>query len=207
MAERRFTVRRARLAASAALAVAALSLGGCLSSLAGSMPASLLTLTADNAPPANAQRQGTVATSLTVLVPSVPQKLRTPRIPVQATPTSIAYVAEAQWVEAPARLFQRLLSETVAARSNRLVLDESQYITGPGELLAGELLEFGVDAASGQAVVTYQALRLTGNGEAVAQRRFEAREPVGEVNAANAGAALNRAANRVAVEVSSWLAG
>lgn len=198
------TLRRLRL--TLAVPMAALLLGGCLSSLTGSVPDSLLTLTPDAAPPVNAQRQGTVATALTVLVPSVPQKLRTPRIPVQATPTSIAYVADAQWVEAPARLFQRLLSETVAARTNRLVLDESQYITGPGELLAGELLEFGVDAASGQAVVTYQALRLTGNGEAVAQRRFEAREPVGEVNAVNTGAALNRAANRVAADVAGWVA-
>lgn len=194
-----------RLRSLAAVPAAALLLAGCLGSLTGRVPDSLLTLSADNVPPANAQRQGTVATALTVLVPSVPQKLRTPRIPVQATATSIAYVQDAQWVEAPARLFQRLLSETVAARTNRLVLDESQYITGPGELLAGELLEFGIDAASGQAVVTYQALRLTGNGETVAQRRFEARESVGEINAVNSGAALNRAANRVAIEVAGWI--
>jgi cholesterol transport system auxiliary component len=108
-------------------------------------------------------------------------------------------------VEAPARLFQRLLSETVAARTNRLVLDESQYITGPGELLAGELLEFGIEAGTNEAVVTYQALRLTGNGETVSQRRFEARQLVGEINAANVGTALNRAANRVAADVAGWL--
>lgn len=199
--------RRPRAAAFrlAIIAPLAFALAGCISSLTGRVPEQLLSLSADSAPPADAQRQGTVATSLTVLVPTVPQKLRTPRIPVQATPTSIAYVADAHWVEAPARLFQRLLSETVAARTNRLVLDESQYITGPGELLAGELLEFGIDAASGQAVVTYQALRLTGDGATVAQRRFEAREPVGEVNAANAGTALNRAANRVAADVAGWV--
>ncbi len=199
--------RHLRGAVTATLAVLSLSLGGCLSSITGSVPDNLLTLSAENALPADAQRQGTVASSLTVLVPTVPQKLRTPRIPVQATPTSIAYVADAVWVEAPARLFQRLLSETVAARTNRLVLDESQYITGPGELLAGELLEFGVDAASGQVVVSYQALRLTGNGEAVAQRRFEAREGVGEINPANVGNALNRAANRVAIDVAAWVGG
>lgn len=205
-AERFAPHRRWQQSTKAMLVALALTLGGCLGALTGSVPDSLLTLSAENALAANAQRQGTVASSLTVLVPTVPQKLRTPRIPVQATPTSIAYVADAVWVEAPARLFQRLLSETVAARTNRLVLDESQYITGPGELLAGELLEFGVDAASGQAVVTYQALRLTGNGEAVAQRRFEARERVGEINAPNVGDALNRAANRVAADVAGWLA-
>ena len=199
------TSRAAYLRAIAVGTGAALFLSGCLS-LGGAVPDSLLTLSADNVPPANSARQGTVATSLTVLVPSVPQMLRTPRIPVQTTATSIAYVADAQWVEAPARLFQRLLSETVAARTNRLVLDESQYITGPGELLAGELLEFGVEAGTNEAVVTYQALRLTGNGGTVSQRRFEARELVGEVNAANVGAALNRAANRVAADVAGWVA-
>ena len=196
---------RVRRTATATLAVLALSLGGCLSALTGSVPASLLTLSADDVLPANSARQGTVATALTVLVPSVPQKLRTPRIPVETTTTSIAYVADAVWVEAPARLFQRLLSETVAARTNRLVLDESQYITGPGELLAGELLEFGIEAGTNEAVVTYQALRLTSNGNSVSQRRFEARELVGEINPANVGSALNRAANRVAADVAAWV--
>jgi cholesterol transport system auxiliary component len=189
----------------APLVTAAVLLSGCLGSLAGRVPESLLSLRADAAPPANTQREGAVTSALTILVPNVPQKLRTQRIPVQATATTIAYVQDAQWVEAPARLFQRLLSETVSARSTRLVLDESQYITGPGEVLAGELLEFGVDAARGEAVVVYQAVRLTGNGRTVAQRRFEAREPVAPIEAQAVGAALNRAANRVAADVASWV--
>jgi cholesterol transport system auxiliary component len=189
-----------------ALVVAALTLSGCLGSLAGRVPDSLLTLSADEQPPARSAREGTVATSLTVLVPSVPQKLRTPRIPVITSDTSIAYVQNAQWVEPPARLFQRLLSETVAARTNRLVLDESQYISERGELLAGELLEFGIEAGTNEAVVTFQAMRVARNGETVSQRRFEARQLVGEVNAANVGVALNRAANEVAAEVAAWVA-
>lgn len=184
--------------------VAALLLSGCLS-LGGATPDTLLTLRADQAPAADAGRTGTPATALTVLVPNVPQKLRTPRIPVQATATSLAYVQDAQWVDAPARLFQRLVAETVAARTTRLVLDESQYVTGPGDVLSGELLEFGVDAQAGQVVVIYQAMRLTGDGQTIAQRRFEAREPVAPVEAGPVGEALNRAANRVAIDVAAWV--
>ncbi len=187
----------------ATLAAATL-LSGCLS-FGPKTPDSLLSLRPDAAPAANATRSGSAGSALTVLVPTVPQKLRTARVPVQSGGTAIAYVKDAQWVEAPARLFQRLLSETIAARGTRLVLDESQYVAAPGELLSGELLDFGIDADRGEAVVTYQALRLRGNGASITQRRFEAREPVSPVDAATSGAALNRAANRVAADVALWV--
>lgn len=185
---------------------AALMLAGCLS-LGGNVPPSLLNLTADRAPAPDAVRSGSAQTALTVVIPSVPQKLRTPRVPVETGGTEVAYLKDAQWVEPPARLFQRLLSETLSASGGRLVLTETELITGPGELLSGDLLDFGVDADTGQAVVTFQAMRLTNDGSTIAQRRFQARESVGELSPANAGAALNRAANRVAAEVSAWMAG
>lgn len=185
---------------------AALLLSGCLS-LGGNVPPSLLNLSADSRPAPDSVRSGSAQTALTVVIPSVPQKLRTPRVPVETGGTEIAYLKDAQWVEPPARLFQRLLSETLSASGGRLVLTETELITGPGELLSGDLLDFGVNADSGQAVVTFQAMRLTNDGSMIAQRRFQARENVGELTPANAGAALNRAANRVAAEVSAWMAG
>ncbi len=197
----RLTLARSLLTASAA----ALLLSGCLS-FGGKTPESLLTLsTAATPPPANMPRAGTTATSLTVLIPNTPQKLRTPRVPVQTGATAIAYVKDAVWVEPPARLFQRLLSETIAARGNRLVLDESQYVTGPGELLSGELTEFGVNADRMEVVVVYQALRLQRDGNGVIQQRFEAREPVSAIEPALVGAALNSAANKVAGDVAAWV--
>src|SRR3546814_5055527 len=77
----------------------------------------------------------------------------------------MAYVKDAQWVEAPQRLFQRLLPETVAARTSRVVLDEGQYLTAPGEQLAGQLLDFGVDEATNEAVVVYQAMLVAAGGK------------------------------------------
>lgn len=187
--------------------ICALSLSACVS-LGGKAPPFLLTLDADAAPPAGEARTAAEAATLTILIPNAPQKLRTTRIPVQQDGASIAYVKDAQWVEAPQRLFQRLLSETVAARTSRVVLDEGQYLTAPGEQLAGQLMEFGVDARTGEAVVSLQAMLVSAGGKTVTQRRFEAREPIGgQVEAKPVGAALTRAANKIAIDVAAWLGG
>jgi cholesterol transport system auxiliary component len=102
-------------------------------------------------------------------------------------------------------MFQRLLADTISARGARLILNDSQDVTSTGEVLTGELLAFGVDADHNQAVVTYQALRLSGDGGVIVQRRFEAREAISLVDASSTGTALNRAANRVATEVAGWM--
>ena len=196
------TLRRAIFAVPAA----ALLLTGCLS-FGAKPPPSLLNLSAQTAPAANSARSGTAASALTVVIPSAPQKLRTPRVPVETGGTQVAYLKDAQWVEAPARLFQRLLSDTISASGHRLVLTETELVTGSGETLSGDLLDFGIDADRHEAVVTFQALRLTGDGAQIAQRRFEAREPIGSITPAEAGLALNRAANRVAADVAAWVGG
>lgn len=189
------------------VAVAAVSLSGCIG-LGGKTPPFLLTLDAEAAPPAGGARTAAEAATLTILIPTAPQKLRTTRIPVQQDEASVAYVKDAQWVEAPSRLFQRLVSETVSARTSRVVLDEGQYLTAPGEQLAGQLMEFGVDARTNEAVVVYQAMLVAAGGKTVTQRRFEAREAIGgKVEAKPVGEALTRAANRVASDVTGWLGG
>lgn len=198
-------LRSLRIPMLAALGAATLS--ACVS-FGAKPPPFLLTLAADAAPAAGEARTANEAQALTILIPTAPQKLRTQRIPVQQDDASIAYVKDAQWVEAPQRLFQRLLSETVAARTNRVVLDEGQYLTAPGEQLAGQLMEFGVDEATNEAVVVYQAMLVGAGGKSVTQRRFEAREPIGgKVEAKPVGEALTAAANKVAGEVAGWLAG
>lgn len=196
---------RSRLGTPLLTALGAFALSGCVS-FGSKPPPFLLTLDADAAPAAGTARAAGETATLTILIPTAPQKLRTTRIPVQQDGASIAYIKDAQWVEAPQRLFQRLLSETVAARSSRVVLDEGQYLTAPGEQLAGQLMEFGVDARSNQAVVVYQAMLVATGGKAITQRRFEAREALGgRVEARPAGEALTRAANKVAGEVAEWL--
>lgn len=194
-----------RLRAPLLLVLGAVSLSACVS-FGAKPPPFLLTLDADAAPAAGQARTAADAATLTILIPTAPQKLRTVRIPVQQDTGSVAYVKDAQWVEAPSRLFQRLLSETVSARTSRIVLDEGQYLTAPGEQLAGQLMEFGINARTNEAVVVYQAMLVSSAGKSVTQRRFEAREALGgTVEAKATGAALTRAANKIAVDVAGWL--
>ena len=197
-----FHKKRAMLPALALL----LSLSGCIS-LGGKPPAQLLSLDAAQKVAPGTLRNAVAGTSITVADPEAPKMLDTVRVPVRITPTSLAYVTDVQWADTPRHLFQKLLSETVAATSNRLVLDPGQYSADAGQRLMGELVEFGLDEASNSAVVTYDAMLAGPGGTAIARQRFTASAPVGgKINAASVGAPLNNAANKVAGDVAAWLA-
>lgn len=181
-----------------------LALAGCIS-FGAKPPPSLLTLTADAAVPIGQEQSSAAAKSITVSVPAVPQTLAGARVPVQATATSVAYVKGAIWAEPPARLFARLLSDTLTTRTGRVVLSTAQSLSDPGARLGGELRTFGVDAATHEAVVTYDASLIRVEATNVEKRRFEARMPVATIDAPSAGTALNQAANKVAADVADWV--
>lgn len=183
----------------------ALMLAGCVNLGGTKPPPFLLTLDSEAMPAAGTARSSADAKPLLLLVPNAPQKLRTPRIPVQQSDGAVAYIVEAQWVEVPQRLFQRLLSDTLAAGSARLVIDEGSSVTLPGEQLAGQLLEFGIDARTNEAVVVYQAMLVAPGGKALRQQRFEARSAVSVIDGPSAARALTRAANKVAGDVAKWV--
>jgi cholesterol transport system auxiliary component len=182
--------------------VAALALSGCIS-FGADPPERLLSLTPAQTVAAGASQTIAPGEAITVLWPSVPADLATNRIPVRATPTSLAYVKDAQWTEAPNRLFARLLGEVIEARTGRPVLSGRQFAFDPGARVSGQLLKFGVDAASQSAIVTFDAV--IARGTDIRTRRFEASVPVAEIEAQAVGAALNQAANQVAAEVADWV--
>lgn len=184
--------------------LALLPLSACLS-FGAKPPPALLTLTSAVAPAVGQSQSSSGAATITVLTPTVPQSLATARVPVQATDTSIAYVMKAQWIEQPARLFTRLLSDTISGKTGRVVLNSGEVIADPGARLAGDLRSFGIDAASSMAVVTYDAALIRASGTSVEQRRFEARVPIAAVEPVAVGVALNQAANQVAGEVAAWV--
>jgi cholesterol transport system auxiliary component len=187
------------------LALAALSaLSGCIS-FAAKPPPSLLTLTSANTLPVNQTQSSSTSPTITIQVPAVAQAIAGVRVPVQASTTTIAYVAKAQWVEPPSRLFARLLSDTIPARTGRIVLSSSQSFSDPGAVLSGELRSFGVDAGTKTAIVSFDGSLIRTTGKVVEKRRFEARVPVSAIEAGPVGAALNTAANQVAVEVADWV--
>lgn len=194
-----------RAVAPAALALL-LSLPGCIS-FGGKPPSQLLSLDAAQKVAPGTLRNATVGTSITVADPEAPKMLDTVRVPVRISPTSIAYVTDAQWADTPRHLFQKLLSETIAASSNRIVLDPGQYSADAGQRLMGELVQFGLDEASNTAVVTYDAILAGPGGTAIARQRFTASAPIGrKIDATSIGAPLNSAANKVAADVAAWLA-
>ncbi|MBX3593388.1 ABC-type transport auxiliary lipoprotein family protein [Sphingomonas sp.] len=190
------------------LILALLPLGGCIS-FGSEPPPSLLTISSTAQVAVGETRRSDSARSITVTAPVVSQELAVTRVPVRSGDTSIAYLKDAQWVEPPARLFARLLSDTVSTRTGRIVLTLRQSISDPGARLGGELRFFGVDAARREAVVTYDATlireRAKGAEAGFEKRRFEARVPLAAIEPAAAGTAINTAANQVADEVADWV--
>ncbi len=186
-----------------ALTLSTALLAGCVS-FGSEPPPSLLTLTPDSAIAAGTSRSGAVASAIIVDMPATQRKLDNLRVPVQIDDSSIAYLKEAVWVDRPSRLFRTLLSETIAARSGRLVLDKVEISGQSSARISGTLVDFGYDARSAEAVVTFDAIRRSGAGE-VEKRRFQVRESVAAPEAAPVGTALNIAANKVAVEISDWI--
>ena len=181
-----------------------LALTGCVN-LGGKAPPSMLVLTPTAVVAGGTIQRGAAKDALVILIPEVPRKLETNRVPVQIDGSNIAYLPDAIWADKPARLMQMLLMETISAKNNRLVLNEVNAGGKAEQYLAGALLEFGVDAARNEAVIVYDAVRMQ-NGKEVEKKRFEARSTVVEVKAGAAGAALNTAANVVASDVAAWLA-
>ena len=181
------------------------ALAGCIS-LGGDPPESLLTLSPVSAAPAGpgvapAEARPVIA----VLTFDTPAKLDVLRVPVAVSDTELAYLQEAFWVEKPARLFRRLVGETIRARGTALVVDGDDTATLATVTLRGTLIDMGYDAQSSAAVVRFDAVRIGEDG-AVTTRRFEARETGVAAETRAVGAALNAAANTVAADIATWVA-
>jgi len=181
-----------------------LFLTGCVSLGSAEAPPSLLTLTADTSVSAGTLRSGKRTDALVILLPETPRKLNTARIPVQVSSSSIAYLKDAVWADKPAKLWQELLAETIAARTNRLILNNIDAGGKEKSQLSGILIEFGIDAASNEAVIVYDAVKHR-DSQSVEKKRFEIRKSVYAIEAAAAGEVLNEAANELAKEVSDWV--
>ncbi len=187
------------------LTVLALAVSGCVS-LGGPPPESLLTLNPEARAPVGAGVSGEGRPVIAVLAIDTPAKLDVLRVPVAVTDTELAYLQEAFWVEKPARLFRRLVGETIRARGAAMVVDGDDAATLATMRLRGTLIDMGYEASTSTAVVRFDAVRLDGEGK-VTTRRFEARETGVAAEGRAVGAALNVAANKVAAEVADWVAG
>ena len=193
-------IRRAK---TLALLAPAMVLAGCVS-LGSEPPASLLNLTPSQSAPAGSSASASRDEALAIYEPEVPAKIDVLRVPVQVSSTEIAYLKDAVWVEKPARLFRRLLAETVRVRTNRLVLDADDPGLSAQSRLRGVLREFGYDSSTSSVIVRYDAIRRSPDGTMETQR-FEAVEEGVVAKAGPVGVALNQAANDVAAQVADWV--
>lgn len=193
----------AEKAAKALALVPAVLLAGCIS-LGSEPPDSLLNLTSEARAPAGSAQSGTRESALAIHEPQVPAEIDVLRVPVRVNDTELAYLEEAVWVEKPARLFRRLLAETVRVRTNRLVIDGDDPSLFAESHLRGTLREFGYDVGTSSVIVRYDAIK-QGEGGSVESRRFEAVEQGVLADAAPVGIALNRASNEIARQVADWL--
>lgn len=181
----------------------AFALAGCLS-LGAEPPASLLNLTPEMSAPAGSEQSGTRAEALAIHEPNVPAEVDVLRVPVRVSDTELAYLQDAVWVEKPARLFRRLVAETVRVRTGKFVIDGDDPSLFAESHLRGVLREFGYDAATTSVVVRFDAIKQR-DGGAVEAKRFEAIEAGVIAKPGPVGAALNRASNEVARQVADWL--
>ncbi|MFA6219291.1 MAG: ABC-type transport auxiliary lipoprotein family protein [Erythrobacter sp.] len=182
----------------------ALLLGGCVSLGEGKAPPSLLTLTPRETAAAGAIATGSAQAALALVEFEVPRSIDVTRVPVQVSDTEIAYLKDAEWVERPARLFRRVVAETVRARSGRMVIDGDDPGVVANDQLAGTLRSFGYDARSASVVVVFDATRNTG-GAQVTTKRFEARVSGVPADVRSVAPALNQAANEVAGQIADWV--
>ena len=180
-----------------------LALSGCLS-LGKDPPDALLNLTPASQAAAGTGASGTAETALAILDLQAPQKLNVTRVPVTTGDSSLAYLKDAEWVEKPARLFGRLLGETVRARGNRLLVSGTDLEFQAASKLSGALSAMDYDATRGAVVVRFDAVLQTGNSQ-VMTRRFEGVVEGVPAQPGAVGAALNQAANQVAGEVAEWV--
>jgi cholesterol transport system auxiliary component len=159
-----------------ALSVGGCSLGGLLGG-GGKPPPYLFTLTPEAADPGTITRTSSAGRAVTINVPGVAKELRTVRVPVQVSPTTVQYVPNLQWIDTPDHLFRDLVAETVRRTTDRVVLDPNQTSLDPGLVVTGQLQKFGYDSQTGQVVVQYDAALSTVAGDRVEARRFTATAP------------------------------
>lgn len=193
-----------RAAACLGLTVLLLSSAGCVR-FGSKPPERLLTITSATPAPAGETLAGTTGEALFVDSPSVPRAIATLRVAVRDGENSFSYVKDALWVDTPGRQFQGVLAETIRTRAGRLVLDPGQYLARRGQMLEGNLLEFGIDAINHRAVVTYDASLMSLDGQSVKRQRFSASVPVPTIGPDSVAPAISKAANQVAENVADWV--
>jgi cholesterol transport system auxiliary component len=188
----------------AALIAPVLLAGGCVS-FGTKPPARLLGIPSTSSIPAGKMVTGTAQSAIMVMPPLMSRSIGTPRVAVIDTHGNFAYVKDAIWVDTPDRLFQGLLRDAIAVRTDRLVLNPDQFVSEPSGRLLGQLIAFTINDGTQQADVIYDASLVAPDGTTISTRRFSASAPIGRIDAETVAPAIGKAANTVAEQVADWV--
>lgn len=152
---------------------------------------------------------GAALRTVVVEAPLPAAALRTLRIPVVTGDTSLAWLKDAQWLEPPARQFQGLLLDMLAAQPGIAAIDARLH-SGPAQLrLTGTLDSLGVDvrdASRPVARVRFTAVLSGARGALVATAPFEAARPVDPASPDSVVRGLSEAAQEAARAAALWAA-
>jgi cholesterol transport system auxiliary component len=184
--------------------LAALPLSGCIS-LGGKPPPRMMALTAAAPLAAGTAITTGDAQAISIARLSAIPPLATQRVLVTDGPTAIAYLKGGLWAAAPTDLFRGLLSETITARTGRVVTDPRMLQIQPSTRLAGQISAFGLDGPGNAVTVTFDATLAHQGSDQIQSRRFSARVPVSSEQPDAVATALNQAANQVASDVADWI--
>lgn len=181
------------------LALAALA-GGC--SLAAKPAPATYDLQAPTNFPAGT---GSTASQFAITEPTVVGALDSERIVVRPAPTSITYLAKAQWSDRVPKLVQARLIDAFqnTNRVRSVGVPGSAVVSDLG--LVTDLRDFHIDAETNTAVVALN-VQIVGeqSGRVIASKTFEARHPVASDNADGMVEAMNAAFDQVATEIVVW---
>jgi cholesterol transport system auxiliary component len=161
--------------------------------------------------PASAAAQPGVAGARTLVVepPLAAAALRTLRIPVVTSDTSLAWLKDAQWLEAPARQFQGLLLAALGAQPGIAAVDARLHDGAGARRLGGSLDALGVDARTpGRqlATVRFTAVLSGARGTLLGTAAFEASRPVDASDPDSVVRGLSAAAREAAEAAARWAA-
>jgi cholesterol transport system auxiliary component len=186
----------------AVLAIGLGALSACVNIGGGKAPDHLYGL--NTVPVAGDAVSAVPAEALILVEPDVDHALAVTRVAVAVPGGGVAYMKDGAWIDRPARLFRDRLADTIRAKTKRIVVFEDAETPAGAQRLSGRLASFGYDAATHTAVVRYDALR-RGRDGVLAQRRFEASEPVAKPKVALVVTALGVASGKVAGQVADWV--
>jgi len=186
------------------LLAAALPLAGCIS-LSPKPPPSLMALSATTPLAAGPAISTTDKKAVAIGDISVIPALATQRVLVTDGPTAVAYLKGGLWSAQPNLLFRSLLSETITAKTGRVVPDRRLLAIQPDTRLSGQISAFGLDGPGNAVIVTFDATIAREGADSIQARRFAARVPVSSQEPQSVALALNQAANQVAGEVADWI--